>query len=176
MPRKNINKHLRLQILIRDNYKCSICGRPKDEVSLEVDHIIPISKGGTDELNNLAALCKNCNLGKSNYSFSDYTSLTIMPNDIEKNFKFCHDDKIGMFERYHYYCFYRQRGGSLSSNGEFHHSWTITDTEFALSSNQKALETRRIEEEAIIFKENIRKNLAGQRKRLILTEEGLEIL
>jgi hypothetical protein len=52
----------------------------------------------------------------------------------------------------------------------------ITDTEFALSSNKKALERRRMEEEAIIFKEKIRKNLAGQRKRLILTEEGLEIL
>ena len=56
---------LRFQILKRDNYTCQICGRrAKDGVELEVDHIIPISKGGKTEPRNLQTLCKSCNRGK----------------------------------------------------------------------------------------------------------------
>ena len=56
---------LRIQILKRDNYPCQICGRSaKDGAELEVDHIIPISKGGKTVPNNLQTLCKRCNRGK----------------------------------------------------------------------------------------------------------------
>lgn len=56
---------LRFQILKRDNYTCQICGRSaKDGAELEVDHIIPISKGGKTVPNNLQTLCKRCNRGK----------------------------------------------------------------------------------------------------------------
>jgi 5-methylcytosine-specific restriction endonuclease McrA len=55
-------------VLARDNWICCSCGRsPKEQgVTLEVDHIKPRSKGGTDDLNNLQTLCKKCNVGKSN--------------------------------------------------------------------------------------------------------------
>lgn len=52
----------------RDNFKCCICGASpaKDpSVVLHVDHIIPWSKGGKTELDNLQTLCSNCNYGKS---------------------------------------------------------------------------------------------------------------
>jgi len=174
--RKKINRHLRIQILIRDNYKCCICGRSKDEVSLEVDHIVPLLKGGNDDISNLATLCKDCNIGKSDYTFKDYKSIDIMPKDIERHFKFYHDDKIGLYEKYHYYCFYKQPGGSLSSQGQYHHEWKIIDTEFALSSDRIAFENRRKNEEKEKFKEIIRIDLASRRKRLIFTEEGLELI
>lgn len=59
---------LRWKALTRDNYKCTVCGKdPKNyEITLEVDHIIPWSKGGPTELGNLRTLCSKCNLGKSN--------------------------------------------------------------------------------------------------------------
>ena len=52
----------RWSIFKRDNFKCVICGCNK---RLEVDHIIPISKGGKSVINNLQTLCFNCNRGKS---------------------------------------------------------------------------------------------------------------
>jgi len=56
---------LRYQILSRDNYTCQACGaKAEDGVLLEVDHIYPVSKGGTDEPRNLRTLCRTCNRGK----------------------------------------------------------------------------------------------------------------
>ena len=54
-------------VLKRDNYTCVKCGASpqKDKtVTLEVDHIIPVSKGGLSKLGNLQTLCFECNQGK----------------------------------------------------------------------------------------------------------------
>ncbi len=64
--------HERIEILERDNWKCQICGCLvhdeiiNDELKANIDHIIPISKGGNSEINNLQVLCRTCNLSKSN--------------------------------------------------------------------------------------------------------------
>ena len=65
--RKILTPSLRYDILKRDNFKCVICGRTpkKDGVTLHVDHIIPVSKGGKTVPENLRTLCSICNLGKS---------------------------------------------------------------------------------------------------------------
>lgn len=66
---RNINLRLRFTILQRDNFSCNKCGRSPatdSSVILHVDHILPWSKGGETEIENLETLCKNCNLGKSN--------------------------------------------------------------------------------------------------------------
>ena len=57
---------LRYEILQRDGFRCVKCGRSAEEdgVKLHVDHIVPISKGGKTERDNLQTLCANCNLGK----------------------------------------------------------------------------------------------------------------
>ncbi len=56
---------MRFKVFKRDNYTCQICGVKKGEgVELEVDHIIPISKGGETRMDNLQTLCKRCNRGK----------------------------------------------------------------------------------------------------------------
>lgn len=59
---------LRYKILTRDNYSCKKCGSSpaKDsKVKLHIDHIIPWSKGGETNIENLETLCNKCNLGKS---------------------------------------------------------------------------------------------------------------
>jgi 5-methylcytosine-specific restriction endonuclease McrA len=58
---------LRWRILMRDGCRCVICGRSPargDDVHLEVDHIIPQSRGGLNAESNLRILCSHCNLGK----------------------------------------------------------------------------------------------------------------
>lgn len=60
---------LRYRTLVRDNFKCALCGRsPATDplCQLHVDHFIPVSKGGLTTLENLRTLCEYCNLGKSN--------------------------------------------------------------------------------------------------------------
>lgn len=65
--RSKLSASLRYDVLKRDNFRCVICGRSaSDGVTLHVDHIKPVSKGGKTELSNLRTLCDYCNLGKSN--------------------------------------------------------------------------------------------------------------
>ena len=55
----------RYDILKRDNFMCKICGRTADDgAKLEVDHIMPVSKGGKTKDSNLQTLCRECNQGK----------------------------------------------------------------------------------------------------------------
>lgn len=64
--RKLMTKELRRQIMIRDHYTCQICGKyMPDEVGLQIDHIIPVSKGGKTVPSNLQVLCDKCNRRKS---------------------------------------------------------------------------------------------------------------
>src|SRR5690606_8515789 len=64
--RQPMSPKLRFKILQRDNFTCKYCGRSaNDGVVLHVDHIQPVSKGGTDEESNLITACQECNLGKS---------------------------------------------------------------------------------------------------------------
>ena len=60
---------LRYKVLVRDHFSCKHCGASpaKDpSIQLHIDHILPWSKGGDTELENLQTLCSVCNLGKSN--------------------------------------------------------------------------------------------------------------
>lgn len=54
----------RFEILRRDKFTCRYCGRKSPEVTLEVDHIYPVSKGGTNDPSNLTTSCYDCNRGK----------------------------------------------------------------------------------------------------------------
>jgi hypothetical protein len=66
---RTISYRLRYMVLKRDRHMCRSCGSsPADDkrVTLEIDHIIPWSKGGDSSINNLQTLCRKCNLGKGN--------------------------------------------------------------------------------------------------------------
>lgn len=64
--RKNISAAIRFKVLKRDKFTCQYCGR--SGIELEIDHIVPVSKGGTNDIGNLITACKECNRGKSDTS------------------------------------------------------------------------------------------------------------
>lgn len=62
--RKSMSLRNRFNVFKRDEFKCKYCGRGVPDVILEVDHIVPVSKGGDNSQNNLITSCFDCNRGK----------------------------------------------------------------------------------------------------------------
>lgn len=72
-PHKRIRRPITLRsrtaVLKRHAHRCAKCGRGPHSappVSIHVDHIVPVSKGGDNSDSNLQVLCSDCNLGKGN--------------------------------------------------------------------------------------------------------------
>lgn len=72
VKRKSFTPSERTIIYDRNHGRCAICGRYVPFMDFTVDHIIPISKGGTNNMNNLQCACKTCNLIKQD----------ILPDDL----------------------------------------------------------------------------------------------
>lgn len=66
-----LSKRTRFEIFKRDGFTCQYCGQRPPDVILEVDHIDPSSKGGSDEEINLITSCFACNRGKSDRKLGD---------------------------------------------------------------------------------------------------------
>lgn len=62
--RDNVPNELRQAVFERDNYTCQYCGRSCEKAELEIEHVIPISKGGNNDIRNLATACSECNRSK----------------------------------------------------------------------------------------------------------------
>jgi uncharacterized protein YozE (UPF0346 family) len=63
--RRTLPLKVRFQVLKQNNYSCQICGlTASNGARLEVDHKVPVAKGGTNDIQNLWALCFECNRGK----------------------------------------------------------------------------------------------------------------
>lgn len=63
--RKRIDSDDRMLVLMKSDKRCCHCGCFFDyKHKFTIEHVIPISKGGTNEMSNLVALCENCNKEK----------------------------------------------------------------------------------------------------------------
>lgn len=82
--RKPISKKIRFEVFKRDNFTCQYCGKTPPQTTLEVDHIQPVSKGGTDDINNLTTSCFDCNRGKSNIELKTIQNTLIENYEIIK--------------------------------------------------------------------------------------------
>jgi len=69
--RKALSKKTRFEIFKRDSFTCQYCGKSAPDVILHVDHIMPISKGGDDDITNLITSCESCNQGKKDILLDD---------------------------------------------------------------------------------------------------------
>jgi hypothetical protein len=60
-----ISPRTRFAILCRDRFACRYCGSSPPNAILQIDHVVPRSKGGSNLPSNLIASCEQCNLGKA---------------------------------------------------------------------------------------------------------------
>lgn len=60
-----VSKSKRFEIFNRDGFTCQYCGLRPPDVVLELDHMVAVANGGTNEDLNLITACYDCNRGKS---------------------------------------------------------------------------------------------------------------
>lgn len=72
--RKTLSKKIRFDVFKRDSFQCQYCGNSPPSVILEIDHILPVSKGGDNQVENLVSSCFDCNRGKSNKNLDEIPS------------------------------------------------------------------------------------------------------
>ncbi len=70
----------RFIVLKESGGKCALCGCTKDDRPLEVDHIIPRNRGGSNEFSNLQVLCSKCNRSKRDKDTTDFRNLQCIDN------------------------------------------------------------------------------------------------
>lgn len=84
-----ISGSIRFEVLRLANGRCELCGISNSEKALEVDHILPKSLGGKDDLSNFQALCYSCNAAKRNTDSTDFRKLKTMFEEQKEGCVFC---------------------------------------------------------------------------------------
>lgn len=67
--RKALKQSVRTKVFERDEYRCVNCGSHK---RLAIDHIHPVSRGGSDDMVNLQTLCQSCNNSKGTKTMEEW--------------------------------------------------------------------------------------------------------
>ena len=88
---KWIRPDKRLAIYLRDDFRCAYCGqdlRGESPHNITLDHLVPVSQGGSNGEDNLVTACRSCNCSRGARSISDFApggslkrirELTILP-------------------------------------------------------------------------------------------------
>ena len=84
-----VSGSVRYNVLKRAKHRCELCGGHEDQVALHVDHIIPRSKGGSDDISNFQALCVTCNTNKRDTDDTDFRGILDSYSDREADCIFC---------------------------------------------------------------------------------------
>ena len=79
------------QVRERFNFCCGYCGVSEVATGgeLTIDHFVPLSRGGTDDLENLVYACFRCNINKAAYYSSDPNASLLQPgrDDLEEHYQ-----------------------------------------------------------------------------------------
>ena len=151
--RQPIPRKLRHKVFQRDGYRCRECGASKDETSLEIDHIVPVARGGTNDIDNLQTLCRECNRMKHTDEWvggvntvevaeNELNNLKNQINDLEENLK-CATDKNDILD----YKFKIKKLNKLIPEAQK----KLDDLRHEAKINEKRLQDNQIKE--VLFKE-----------------------
>ena len=86
-----ISGTIRYEVFKRARTRCELCGISNEIRALEVDHIIPRNKGGTDDISNFQALCYSCNAMKRDRDNTDFGAVSLHYKDRRVQLLVLHD-------------------------------------------------------------------------------------
>ncbi len=103
--RQSFDYDAHARILAKSNGLCARCGKHLSIKKMTIEHVIPLSKGGTHEESNLLALCLDCNQEKRDYIVSPRAYYNYVPEDVlmqiqEHYFKYL--DNVEWYGKYNY--------------------------------------------------------------------------
>jgi ATP adenylyltransferase len=87
--RSPISGSVKYRVLTRARGRCECCGAHEHQRALEVDHIIPRNQGGSDDINNLQALCFRCNAGKRDTESTVFRGVQASNGVRQEGYVFC---------------------------------------------------------------------------------------
>ncbi|MFC1874061.1 HNH endonuclease [Chloroflexota bacterium] len=77
--RHRIPPELREEVFNRDDFTCQYCGRKLPVSKLSIDHLVPVSGGGLDEIVNYVTSCLPCNQRKTNLPLVEFARTMQIP-------------------------------------------------------------------------------------------------
>lgn len=82
-----IPKSVKDSIYAKSGEICPICGMKMSKYNYTIDHIVPLSRGGTNEVDNLRAVHKECNRLKGNFTDNEFfkTTASVVCNQIYRD-------------------------------------------------------------------------------------------
>ena len=87
--RRSVPGSVRYEVIKRANSRCEACGIPMSERALDVDHVVPKTWGGKDDISNYQALCYVCNINKSNKDDTDFRGISNIFAEKKDDCLFC---------------------------------------------------------------------------------------
>lgn len=101
---------LRKEVYFKYNKKCAYCGNEISLNEMKVDHLVPKSKGGLDEIENLMPSCEICNHYKDSHNIHKFKYLmTGIINKIKKLYIIKVAMRYGLIEFKNFTTFYYER-------------------------------------------------------------------
>jgi ATP adenylyltransferase len=85
----DISGELRYAALKRAGFHCELCGVSADARALEVEYVLPRKHGGSDEVENLQALCSKCSADRAGGDDTDFKKIRESYGERKKGCRFC---------------------------------------------------------------------------------------
>ena len=86
MGRRRLTKAERERVYRKCNGRCAYCGCVINYKDMQVNHAIPLRKGGSDTLNNMLPACRSCNHYKSTFTVNEFrTYVSGIPERLQRD-------------------------------------------------------------------------------------------